>query len=68
MVEIDPGVVVKLVVFSVVLVTLPVGVLQASIHGFFDGETHCFQHGRMVVSTDDREYQGIWYQRLQAHH
>lgn len=39
MVEIDPGVVVKLVVFSIVLVILPVGVLQASIHGFFDGET-----------------------------
>lgn len=38
MVEIDPGVVVKLVVFSVILVIVPVGVLQASLHGFFDGE------------------------------
>jgi len=38
MVEVDPGVVVKLVVFSIALVLLPVGVLQASLHGFFDGK------------------------------
>ena len=37
MVEVDPSVVVKLVVFSVVLVVLPVSILQASLHGYFDG-------------------------------
>ena len=38
MVEVDPGVVVKLVVFSIALVMLPVGVLQASLHGYLDGK------------------------------
>ena len=38
MVEVDPGVVVKLVIFSIALVLLPVGVLQASLHGYFDGK------------------------------
>ena len=38
MVEVDAGVIVKLVVFSIALVVLPVGILQASLHGFFDGE------------------------------
>ena len=59
MVEIDPGVVVKLVVFSVVLVILPVGVLQASIHGYFDGEARSLYFGRKAVRTDERKYQGM---------
>lgn len=37
MVEVDPSVVVKLVVFSIVLAILPVSILQASLHGYFDG-------------------------------
>jgi len=36
MVKVDPEVIVKLVIFSVLLFILPVGVLQASLHGYFD--------------------------------
>lgn len=38
MVEVEPGVIEKLVLFSIALVILPLGVLLASIHGFFDGK------------------------------
>lgn len=37
MVEVDPGVIVKLVLFSIAIVVLPVGVLMASLYGYFNG-------------------------------
>lgn len=42
MVEVDPGVIVKLVVFSIAIVVLPVGFLMASLYGYFDGRRACY--------------------------
>ena len=41
MVEVDLGVIMKLVLFSIAIVVLPVGVLMASLHGYFDGRRAC---------------------------
>ena len=55
MVKVDPDVIVKLVVFSVVLFILPVGVLQASLHGYFDGKTYPAQSTRKEVKLKRNE-------------
>ncbi len=62
MVEVDPGVVVKLVVFSIALVLLPVGVLQASLHGFFDGKVSLHS----VVSRPEARFTAELFQCFNA--